>query len=130
MASITSRHRRITALPTPHRALRAEVLAALLAKGTPVSPHTVDLVISAGERLTGRPPRHWTLADVEALAWYGLIDHANEVGASLEGLAPAALQLAAVIDPGGERGLAEAMVGLFDPESIGPEPAPTSLQPA
>ena len=106
------------------------MLAGLLAKGTPVSPHTVDLVISAGEQLTGRAPQRWSLADVEALAWYGLLEHAQEVGASLEGLAPAALQLAAVIDPGGERGLAEAMAQVLDPDFTAGDAPRSTLQPA
>lgn len=130
-ASLGSRRpRRSSARPTPHRALRAQVLAGLLAKGTPVSPHTVDLVIAAGEQLTGRSPRHWTLEDVEALAWYGLLEHAQEVGASLDGLAPAALQLAAAIDPGAERGLAEAMARVLDPDFRTAEILPPTLQPA
>jgi hypothetical protein len=106
------------------------VLAGLLAKGTPVSPHTVDVVIAAGEHLTGRAPQCWSLDDVEALAWYGLLDHAQEVGASLDGMAPAALQLAAIIDPGGERGLAEAMAQLLDPEFSSSEGPLSTLQPA
>jgi hypothetical protein len=115
MLTASRRTRRSSARPSPHRALRAEVLAALLAKGTPVRPGTVDLVIAAGERLTGLPPHRWTMDDVEALAWFGLVDHAHEVGASLDGLAPAALQLMAVLDPQGRRGLAEAMARLLDP---------------
>ncbi len=124
------RHRHSSADPTPHRAIRAEVLAALLAKGSPVPPHTVDVVIAAGERLAGCPPALWTLADVEALAWYGLVDHAHEIGAPLDGLAPAALQLAAAIDPGDDRGFVHAMAQVFDPTSA-PSGAPhPTMQPA
>ena len=43
--------RRSSALPTPHRALRARVLAALLAKGTPVPAAAVDLAIAATEKI-------------------------------------------------------------------------------
>jgi hypothetical protein len=95
-----------------------------------VSPHTVDVVIAAGEQLTGRAPQRWSLDDVEALAWYGLLDHAREVGASLDGLAPAALQLAAVIDPGAERGLAEAMAQVLDTDFTSADAPRPTLQPA
>ncbi len=95
-----------------------------------MSPHTVDVVISAGEQLTGRAPQRWSLDDVEALAWYGLLEHAQEVGASLDGLAPAALQLAAVIDPGAERGLAEAIARVLDPDFSSADAPRSTLQPA
>ena len=124
------RRRRSSAHPTPHRAVRARALAASLAKGAPVSTDAVDLVIAAGEHLTGRPPQAWTLDDVEELAWFGLLDHAHRVGASLDGLAPAALAVLIAVDPAGERGLADTLAGLLDTGSTPPARDTGPLQPA